>query len=260
MTLTRNFARFDTRLTRGGPIMTLPRGWNLNAQLRNNASSRTTWRLEAATSGNEDGGVNNRLVARLGFRLGPRWQLSIDPTAQRQVEAQQYITTLPGGRADTSGNRYVFGVIDRSTYATQIRVGYTFKPDLNLDLYAEPFAASGRYAGVGELRTPGTRLRREYGADGTTAAVQADGSLLVTDEAAVFRVPNVDFRVTSFRSNVVLRWEYRPGSNLYVVWQQDRGESEGFGRRVTPADPFRSLSAPGTNSFVVKMSFWLPVG
>jgi hypothetical protein len=260
VTYTRNFARFDPRLTRGGPIMTLPRGWNLNAQLRNSAASQTTWRLELATSGNDDGGFNNRLIGRFGFRLGSRWQISIDPTAQRQVETQQYITTLEGGRPDTVGRRYVFGLVDRSTYSTQFRVGLTVRPDLNVDLYAEPFAASGRYTSIGELLAPATRLRRTYGADGTAATRLPDGSLVVTDELGTFRVPNSDFRVKSFRSNLVLRWEYRPGSILYVVWQQDRESSEPFGRRIDPADPFRSLSAPGTNSFVIKTSFWLPVG
>jgi hypothetical protein len=61
------------------------------------------------------------------------------------VQTQQYIASVAGGPAATCGRRYVFGQIDRSTYSTQFRSTYTLKPDMNLDVYAEPFAASGHY-------------------------------------------------------------------------------------------------------------------
>jgi hypothetical protein len=66
-----------------------------------------------------------------------------------------------------------------------------------------------------------------------------------------------DFNVRSFRSNLVLRWEWRPGSTLYVVWQQDR-EADALRRaRTGVSDLFRSFGAAGDNSFAVKASFWL---
>jgi hypothetical protein len=58
---------------------------------------------------------------------------------------------------------------------------------------------------------------------------------------------------------VVLRWEWRTGSTLYVVWQQDRAGTEGVGTRVAVSDAFRSLTAPGANILLLKTSFWLPV-
>jgi hypothetical protein len=95
-------------------------------------------------------------------------------------------------------------------------------------------------------------------ADGTAVARQGDGSLLVTDGAASFRLANNDFNVRSMRSNVVLRWEYRPGSVLYLVWQQNRSVREAIGDRIGFGDPFRSVREPGDHYFVVKTSFWLP--
>ena len=240
-TYTRNFTRYGN-LTRGGPLMTLPPGWNLNLQLRNRGGSQTTWNVSATAAGNDDGGFNHLLTGTIGVRPGPRWQVSVAPTVQRQVEAQQYISTLPGGSPVTFGSRYVFGNVDRSTYSAQFRLGYTFKPDLNLDMYAEPFAASGRYSNIGELLIPGTRLRRAY------------------SPAEVAQLGSRDFHLQSLRSNVVLRWEYRPGSFFYVVWQQDRSGSEPGGRRIDAGDLFHSFAAPGVHSFVVKTSFWIPVG
>jgi len=169
------------------------------------------------------------------------------------------VATVSGGPALTYGQRYIFSFIDRSTWSSQFRLGYTLRPDLNIDVYAEPFAASGRYYDFGELTAARTRLMRLYGTDGTTISSQPDGSRVVTDGLASFTLKSTDFNIRSFRSNVVLRWEWRPGSILYLVWQQNRRASEALGDRVGLTDMFRSLSAPGSNFFAVKMSFWLPV-
>jgi hypothetical protein len=187
---------------------------------------------------------------------GPQWQLSITPTYERQVDTQQYVTTLAGGRPATFGARYVFAHVDRSTYSTQVRLTYTFKPDLMLDFYGEPFAASGRYDHVGELVAARTRLIRVYGTEGTTLAPLANGSQRVADGTTSFTLPNRDFNVQSFRSNLVLRWEWRPGSTLYLVWQQDRAWEEAMRERTSIGDMFSSLGRRGDNYFAVKTSFW----
>ena len=255
----RNLRLMDASLTRGGPLMEEPGGWTANLLLRNRPSSSTSWSGQVTLGRTDDGGRTDDVTVRLTFRPGPRWQFSIDPSFVQQVDMQQYIATLDGGRPATYNTRYVFAAIDRSTYSTQFRVTYTLKPDLTLDVYAEPFAASGRYSNHGELAAPATALRRTYGADGTTVVIQGDASRVVNDGSATFTLENRDFNVRSFRSNVVLRWEYRPGSTFYAVWQQDRLLSEPIGERIGFADPFRSLSAPGNNYFVVKTSFWLPI-
>ncbi len=76
--------------------------------------------------------------------------------------------------------------------------------------------------------------------------------------ADTFTLTNRDFNVLSFRSNVVLRWEWRPGSTLFVVWQQDRLSNVVTNARVSAGDLLSSFSATGDNLFVVKASFWNP--
>ena len=75
---------------------------------------------------------------------------------------------MGGGRPETYNRRYIFGVVDRTTLSAQFRFSYVFKPDLTLDVYAEPFAASGTYSDYGELPTSRGRDLRIYGTDGTT--------------------------------------------------------------------------------------------
>ncbi len=257
--VTRLMRTEDWHLTRGGPQMQTPNGWSTNLKLSGRPSGETSWNGSLTLATDEDGGFSRQFTGDLSLRPGPRWQLSLDPSLLREADTQQYMTTISGGSAATYGQRYVFGRVDRRTYSMQIRVGYTLKPDVNLDVYAEPFAASGRYSDIGELAAAGTRARRQYGTDGTAAVTAADGSLLVTDGASTFTVPDHDFNVLSFRSNVVLRWEYRPGSTLYVVWSENRYSSVTSAASIDLTDPFRSLTVPGTNYFVVKTSFWLPL-
>ena len=153
----------------------------------------------------------------------------------------------------------MFAFIDRSTLATQFRLGLTVKPDMNLDVYAEPFAASGRYYDYGELAAPRSRERLLYGTNGTTMTRLPDGSRTVGVDGTTLSLRNRDFNTLSFRSNVVLRWEWRPGSTLYAVWQQSRSGTEVRGDYVGAGDMFRSLRATGTNFVIIKTSFWLPV-
>jgi hypothetical protein len=255
-----DFRLLDSALTRGGPLMGTPRGWTTTASVRSRSAAQTVWNggITVATDEQDGGTVNVNFG--ISSRLGPRWQFSLTPRYVRETNSQQFVTTRSDGRPETFGQRYIFSYIDRSTFSTQIRMGFTVRPDVTLDVYAEPFAASGRYYNFGELAAPRALDLRSYGnADGTTLTLQPDGSRIVTDGAQEFRIGNQDFNDRSFRSNVVLRWEWRPGSTLYLVWQQDRRGETDTGERVGLGDLFGGFDHPGTNFFVVKTSFWLPV-
>ena len=127
-------------------------------------------------------------------------------------------------------------------------------------MYAELFAASGRYYDHGELLVPASLDRLRYGTGGTTIRVEPNGDRIVTAGDSTFPLRNRDFNARSFRSNVVLRWEWRPGSTLFMVWQQNRNVSEPIGTPVGLGDLFGSISAPGANVLLVKTSFWIPAG
>jgi hypothetical protein len=254
---TRNVRSQDERLTRGGPLMGTPRGWNFAALVDSNRANRLQTDFVLEYGRNEDGGLNASIGTEIEFFSGSRWGVSAKPQYLRLVDVRQYLATLDGGPAATFGSRYVFGRVDRTTYSTQLRANYTFKPDMTLDFYAEPFAASGRSDRVGELAAARSRALRLYGTSGTTLTPLTDGALQVIDGGETFLLANRDFNVLSFRSNLVLRWEWRPGSTLYLVWQQDRAADAFEASRATIRDMFSSLRARGDNYFVVKASFWL---
>lgn len=258
----RSLRGYDPRLTRGGPLMQTPRGWRAFIRTDNSQAARTQVDVSVLYGRDENGGLTFEGATEVALQPGSQWQLSISPRYQRLVEARQYVTTVPRAASvdRTFGSRYVFGAIDRSTYGTEVRFNYTFKPDLTLDFYGEPFAASGRYESFGELLEARSRLLRRYGTDGTLVTPAGEGVLQVTDGADTFVLRARDFNVRSFRSNLVLRWEWRPGSALYLVWQQDREADEITGRRASPSDMFRSFGTRGDHFFAVKASLWLSPG
>ena len=247
----------DHRLTRGGPSVGTARGWSSSIDLESSSTDQTRWSAALQYGQDEWGGWTGGVEGSIAMVPGPRWQVSLRPSYEREVNPRQYVTELSGGGPATYGSRYIFGFIDRTTLTAEVRVNFTLMPDLNLDLYAQPFAASGRYHDLGELPEPRSRNLRTYGTDGTTIERRPDGDYEVTDGADTFVLTNLDFNVRSFRSTSVLRWEWRPGSTLYVVWQQDRSGVEEIGARAGPGDLFGSLTASGDNFFAVKVSYWL---
>jgi hypothetical protein len=259
-TLGRGFRSLSDDLTRGGPLMGTGAMWLLEAELSGNPARRTRWEAVVDAQRDELGGWSTEVGGDLSFRPGPRWELSLDPQWSRGVSARQYVAELGGGTEATFGRRYVFSRVERSEVSLRLRLNYALSPDLTLETYAEPFASSGRFHEFGELSAARSRELRTYGEGGTSVVLdEATGKRTVTDGGQSFTLPNLDFDVRSFRSNAVLRWEWRPGSTLFVVWQQDRARDEPHWSRLTPADMFGSLTARGDNFLALKVTYWLPL-
>ncbi|HSH75267.1 MAG TPA: DUF5916 domain-containing protein, partial [Longimicrobiales bacterium] len=251
------FRAQNQRLTRGGPSMQAPEDWSASLSVGSNPSAQTRWNVGTSYGRDELDGWSARVNAGVSLVPAPRWQLSLTPSFERQVDPRQYVTSRGGGSAATYGGRYIFAFIDRTTLALETRLNFTLQPDLNLELYAQPFAASGRYYDVGELAQASALDLRTYGTGGTTIVRQPDGSLEVTDGSDTFVLANRDFNIRSFRSTAVLSWEWRPGSTLFLVWQQARSRELDVGRRAGVDDLLGSVGTAGNNFFAVKVSYWI---
>jgi hypothetical protein len=234
------------------------------AQLQNHFGARTRWNARVYYGWDALGGETYRLSGAISFQPVTRVQLSASPNYLRSITARQYVATLDSGPAATAGGRYLFSTIDQSTLLVQLRASLAITPDLSIDIYAEPFAASGRYTGFGHLAAARTTDLVRYGSDTTVTpgiAPDATGDSLVVRDASGYRraIARPDFNRLSFRSNLVLRWEWRRGSTLYLVWQVDRGAADGRGEHVGFAEWWDAFRAPGRNVLALKMSYWIPV-
>jgi hypothetical protein len=262
-------------LTRGGPLMGTGRQTGLQMELSTNEANAYRGGGNLTLVDGEFGRSSQSVGLNLVARPGSRWQVSLTPTWRHSVNPRQYAAVVDGGGAATFGARYVFATVDQTTLSMQVRLNYSFTPVLTLEAYAEPFASSGAFTRHGELTAAGASALRTYGTDNTTIARDSSGNYVVSDAAngQVFGLANNDFNVLSYRSNVVLRWEWRPGSALFLVWQQNRASdcSAGFdtgachqadrtpGSGVDVGDLLASRRVPGDNILVVKASYWLSV-
>lgn len=244
-------------LTRGGPLMGYGASWGIDAAFSGDPRKKTLWRVAPSIGGDRMGGWSTALSGGLSFRPGNRVELSADPFYLRQVNARQFYTTMSGGSAGTFGQRYIFSFIERSQLSTQFRLNYALGPNLTLQTYAEPFASSGRFYRIGELPRARSYSLREYGTDGTTITRFGSDSIVVTDQAQRFKLPVRDFNVLSMRSNFVVRWEWRPGSTAFLVWQQNRGDQTTSGALVRPGSLIDAITATGDNVFALKVNYWI---
>ncbi|MFN0152196.1 MAG: DUF5916 domain-containing protein [bacterium] len=249
--------------TRGGPNMKDPATRTWSAGLASNWAANTRWEIYETFSEDDAGGYGNTVNAVLSAKPNGRTQFSIAPRFSRSRFPIQYFdTVMGGGRPETYGNRYILANLDRSSLSTQLRMNYAFNPDLTLEIYAEPFAASGRYTRHGELAAAGGGRVIEYGRDGGTTLGfdEATGErFAVADGDTIALDARDDFNVLSFRSNFVLRWEWLRGSTLFLVWQQNREASEETGSTVGPRELWDTFSADGENLLALKISYWIPV-
>ncbi|MBV9108784.1 MAG: carbohydrate binding family 9 domain-containing protein [Gemmatimonadetes bacterium] len=252
----RIFPAQSQTLTRGGPLAGTQGSTAVIGLLQNSASATFQWRGRIYYGMADDHAVTERLSGGISVRPGPRWQLSVEPNFLRYTPTRQYVATFDDGPAATFGRSYVFAAMQRSELFADLRLTYLFTPDLSLEVYAEPFASSGRYHDFGELPAAGAHELRAL--DGDTTRVVRHGSSTEVRLGAQSRTVD-DFNVRSFRSNAVLRWEWRPGSTLYLVWQQDRSGDRTRIAPVAPRSLLETLDTPGDNFLALKVTYWLPL-
>jgi hypothetical protein len=185
----------------------------------------------------------------------------LSPSYVVDEDAAQYVKTVKDPTAAAfGGNRYVFSFIKTYTVSFDTRVNWTLKPDLTLQLFAQPFFASGDYTGFREFAAPRTIRKLEYGRDigtisktGSTYTVDPDD----TGPAAPFTIDDPNFSFRSLRGTAVLRYEYRPGSTLYFVWTQQRAGSAAFGDFDFSRDNSALWRDRPDNVFLIKATYWL---
>ena len=141
------------------------------------------------------------------------------------------------------------------------RIEWTFTPEVSLQMYAQPFVASGRYVNFKEFKAPRTYNFAVYGRDQGTIARGASGVYTVDPDgsgaAPSFQFGDPNFNVRNLRGNAVLRWEYRPGSALFFVWQQERSGFEPIGDFSAGRDIGDIFKTTPTNVFLVKATYWM---
>ncbi len=259
----------DDRLTRGGPVV-MRTGYNFGEmEISTDARQRAVFdfTVQAAKG---IGANTHTLILQPGVALKPAANVFISLTPSYIVDEspEQYVETVPDATATSFyGNRYVFAFIKTHTLSLDTRVNWTFTPNLTLQLFAQPFIASGAYSSFREFAAPRTARKLIYGQDigtivrapatptsGATYTVDPDGA---AGPALPFTFGDPDFTFRSLIGNAVLRWEYRPGSTVFFVWTQNRTGSDTNGQFDFATERTAIFRDRPTNVFQVKVNYWL---
>jgi hypothetical protein len=259
----RDFTSYDDRLTRGGPVVRRA-GYDVGSiQVSTDARSSAVFDVQVQ-AGRGRGADTRTINIRPGVALKPASNLFIQlsPGYSYDEGEAQYVTAVTDPTAATfHGRRYVFGFIRTRTVALSTRVNWTFTPDLTLQLFAQPFIASGEYSAFREFSAPRTLVKRVYGRDvGTIAYDDVSRTYTVDPDGAgpaqPFAFNNPDFTTSALRGTAVLRWEYRPGSTLFFVWTQQRSGQDDDGNFDIGRARSMIFNERPMNVFQVKATYW----
>jgi hypothetical protein len=258
------FSALDDRLTRGGPVVGRP-GSNF-FQLGISTDQRKTLVLETNSSAQRTVEGARQYAVNLGvtWHPAPNVAVSAGPAYSYGESRAQYVTSVSDSTATAfAGTRYVFSDLYQRELAMDTRLNITFTPTLSLELYAQPFISSVQYAHLKEFAAPRTLDKVVYGQDvGTLTVRGTDPRVFVVDPdgagpAASFEVADPSFTLRSLRGNAVLRWEYHPGSTLFLVWTQSRSSSRTDGLLDLGRDIGPVFTGAAENIFLVKLNYWL---
>ena len=233
---TRFFRANDDRLTRGGPLAIRPAWWSEFAQVSTDGRKPITATLSVGGDRYEFGGWDWNTGIAIGIKSSSRWNLTLRPTFSRSHTTAQYVTTVADpAYTETYGRRYVFAPLDQTSVGLETRFNMTFTPRLSLETYVQPLLSSAAFGDTKYLVAPRTYEFAPYTSP----------------------VPDLDFNLRSLRGNAVLRWEWRPGSTLYLAWQQRREDFADVGDFKFDRDRQALFEARPDDIFLLKVNYWL---
>jgi hypothetical protein len=252
----------DDGLTRGGPIAGLAGGGNTNIDISSDRRKRFTYGLFLNYSWNEAGGRGQQVAPRATLRPTSAVRITLQPSLNATHAMAQYVTRVADPlNTETFGSRFVFATLNQRTFSMTTRVDWTFTPALSLQLFAQPLLVAADFTDYKEFDRPREFAFDIYGRDIGTIARDPAGVYTVDPDgpgaAPSFQFGDRDFNSRSLRGSAVLRWEYRPGSALFLVWQQSRSGFVPSGEFDFGRDLDGLFGAAPENIFVVKGTWWL---
>jgi hypothetical protein len=253
-------APVSTRLLRGGPAMKLSSYLQTSFIAHTDSSRRTSFYIRIAKDTHANAPNDNlEIYPSLSLRLSNALSLSAEVGYARNTDDLQYVETV---QTDAAA-RYVLGRMRQKTLSTTIRASFHVTPELSIEYYGSPFVSIGRYTDFKlTTRTLARRYEdrfRRFGADEIGHAPEGNEYEIRETSGATYSFANPDFSFRQFRSNCVLRWEYKPGSSLYVVWSQGRTSESDLWEASFRRNYDALWKADAENVFLVKLSYWFSI-
>jgi hypothetical protein len=245
----------STTLLRGGPSFILPGNQSFNLNLSSDQSKKLNFFIgNYHGSGDVNSMSGHEYYGEINYRPSNSISISVDPDYGIQNSELQYIST-----STSNGNPvYLFGKLHQTTLSFTFRINYTINPELSIEYYGQPFVSAGKYSAFKKITVPDADKFKNRFYEFTPAELTYDpsGSTYNVNDGGTYSFGNPDFNFRQFRSNLVVRWEYLPGSTLYLVWSQGRTSSDSNGMFSYGSDMKDLFRTTPQNVFLIKFSYW----
>ncbi|MGQ0813769.1 MAG: DUF5916 domain-containing protein [Gemmatimonadota bacterium] len=254
---------FDDRLTRGGVVVKRPTQKSVFFAIDTDSRKPLVFGIYPGYNTNAEGGSSRNIGVDVRFKPATNLSISLSPYYDHSIASAQFVRRFRDESLSAFfGQRAVFAEIEQRTLELRTRVSATFTPTLTLEVVLQPFIASGDYRNFKEFVAPRALAKRIYGPSELSVVRNAAGAdsvyvLRANGSSRTFEWQNPDFNFRSLRGNAVLRWEYRPGSTLFLVWQQQRSGQAATGDFRMSRDLNAIFDQRADNIFLVKVSYWL---
>ena len=254
-----NTSQLSTDILRGGPTMKLP--GSVNSRIGITTDNRKKLMLSVIgnfTKGYENSSRNLYAEIDLTYKPTNYLVLTISPSYDKAYSDLQYVTET----GYKSSPRYIFGSIDQKTISTSFRVNLNLSPNLTFQYWGQPFVATGKYYDYKFITEPMANRYQDrfwtYNASQLTFDTDHFNVDENVDGKTDYTFEKNDFNVKQFLSNLVIRWEYSPGSTLFLVWSQTRSYDTSSGQMDffnNLGDLFNNVKNVPHNVFLIKFSY-----
>ena len=249
--------KVDTRRLRGGPDMYFGEWYSPVVTLNTDKAKRIVFTMQYSGDHNLSGDYNlNSFSPSLSLRMGNHVYLTGKFTYAHNSDKLQYVATVPlTSQVDPA---YIVGNMEQQTYGLTINLKVNITPDISLQWYGSPFTSTAKYSTFKKATNPASHTRddRFHTFSSSEINLSESGRYTVQQDADDFTFPNPNFNFNEFKSNFVARWEYLPGSTLYVVWGHTMSSRIGNYLPGWGDNLDRMFGLPATNVFMVKLNYW----
>ena len=247
---------------RGGPALITPGGWNNWIYV--NTDSRKKLQFYVNTSfywGDLNSQSSSNYSAGITYKPANALSISIEPGYSKADTKLQYVENVDFGNQ----KRYVMASLEQKSFGASIRLNLSLSPDLSFQYYGQPFIFSGKYRDFKNITAPRADKFTDrfhvynpselnYIGQDNAYAVDENG-----DGKTDYSFDNPDFNFFQFKSNLVLRWEYRPGSAVYLVWSQGRTGDDKTGNFQFSRNMNQLFQIYPQNIFLLKISYRISI-
>ena len=251
-----NFSRFNNFFLRGGPRWRSANSRYLFTSFNSDNGKKFRYNIRY-TNVHSDEDVFSRNRFNVGFNYQPfdAFNVSLDMEFQKTKDRSQYVSTRDYGGV----NRYLLGTLKNDQLRTTFRFTYSINPNMSIQFYGQPFISRGRFSDFKYVNIAAAEQFTDRVNFYNTNQIDFQNDEYLVDEDIDGNVDysfgNPDFNFVQLQTNLVARWEYIPGSELFLVWARGSAGNANADDGLTDSITDQVFNAPANDTFLIKLTY-----